>query len=686
MGPGDLVGASVRLERLLGAGGMGSVWVADHLALHTQVAVKFMSPEMAKSPEGIARFEREATAAAQIKSPHVVQVFDHGLTADGAPFIVMELLQGEDLGARLSRGPLALGETLHLTRQLCRALSRAQQVGIVHRDIKPANVFLVDVEGDLFVKVLDFGIAKRVKDDGTASDMTQAGMVMGTPRFMSPEQFRSTKDVDFRCDLWAVAVLAYLCLTGEVPFIGDSVGAVAVAVTSGTFVPVTTLAPTLPSGVDDWFARAFARKPEDRFDSAIAMGDALRDVVPREMRTMRPPAAPSSGVDSAPEDTAPLATSLQDPAPCGERVPTSTKSGIREPPAASARSEEVLRAAALRTAAYGPAPSEWWVAPFYAYRVKRRQVDLRRKLAARTAAHAEAEVATDRARATFGERAWPLISRSERYVELARAVTAAEATLHERDGTLAAETEELGRKTASIDDYRSQLAAAAADAAALAKVHADADASERRAAARLQRTMIELRNAVTSPGDAGPPDAEAAARTAERNARQAELEQAKQETEKAERALAAAQRTLAALEGMVRDAKNEQAAIEDHLRHRAPLKSAEVAAAQTALTTALTALGRAAVADRASLGAEFDPLREEIAALERAAAVRNDEVMLYVRALDMHDARMVRTGGVVGLAILALLLAVAIAPVLLLWRATTPLSSSSRTRPPASLQ
>lgn len=157
MEPGQQISANLRLVRVLGQGGMGSVWIADHLALGTQVAVKVMSRAVASEPRFVERFRREAAAAAQLKSPHVAQVFDHGVTSTGEPFIVMELLDGEDLGKRVDReGPQPLPFVAEVIGQAARALSRAHAAGIVHRDLKPENIFLAQEGGRTRVKVLDF--------------------------------------------------------------------------------------------------------------------------------------------------------------------------------------------------------------------------------------------------------------------------------------------------------------------------------------------------------------------------------------------------------------------------------------------------------------------------------------------------------------------------------------------------
>src|SRR5258708_6999220 len=158
MEAGSVIAQSIRLSRPLGAGGMGSVWLADHLALETEVVVKFMHAQLGEDPTSRERFSREAVAASRVKSPHVVQTFDHGVTPEGIPFIVMERLDGEDLAHRIERGPVTLREMSSILTQVCKALARAHSVGIVHRDIKPDNIFLCEVGTDEpFVKLLDFG-------------------------------------------------------------------------------------------------------------------------------------------------------------------------------------------------------------------------------------------------------------------------------------------------------------------------------------------------------------------------------------------------------------------------------------------------------------------------------------------------------------------------------------------------
>jgi eukaryotic-like serine/threonine-protein kinase len=302
LGPGTLIGQSVRLKRLLGQGGMGSVWVADHLALQTEVAVKLISAEIAQNSEAVARFQREATAAAQLKSPHVVQIFDHGVMPEGLPYIVMELLEGHDLGRRIQeQGTLPVGEVVSIVSQVCRALGKAHTRGIVHRDIKPENIFLTDSDGELFVKVLDFGIAKHGQD--SAMNMTSTGAMVGTPYYMSPEQVMSSKGVDFRSDLWSLAVVAYNALTGRLPFSAETLGALCVAINTASFEPATRVRPDLPASLDTWFERALNRSPDKRFESARSMAETLQAATSMARAPMASSvgwgAGPSTGIASA---------------------------------------------------------------------------------------------------------------------------------------------------------------------------------------------------------------------------------------------------------------------------------------------------------------------------------------------------------------------------------------------------
>lgn len=272
--PGAMLTPNLRLLRLLGKGGMGSVWLAEHRLLGAEVAVKLLSPELANEPEALERFRREATAVAQLKSPHVVAIHDFGEAA-GTPYFVMERLEGEDLGARIERtSRLPIGVTTAIVVQTCKALARVHELGIVHRDLKPGNIFLSNVDGDLLVKLLDFGVAKT-QLGANELHHTSDSAVLGTPLYMSPEQVLSTRSVSFASDLYSLGVVAYECLAGRRPFAGETVGALHVAIASGTYTPITALDRSLAPALDAWFARALHRDPASRFASARAMADAF---------------------------------------------------------------------------------------------------------------------------------------------------------------------------------------------------------------------------------------------------------------------------------------------------------------------------------------------------------------------------------------------------------------------------
>ncbi|WP_437932460.1 protein kinase [Sorangium sp. So ce291] len=293
---GSVIAGRYRLERMLARGGMGSIWVARHLQLDASVAIKLMAPEYAASTTARARFEREARAAAQLKIPNVVHVHDYGI-ADDTPFLVMELLEGEDLETRLAReGRLTGAATLTIVTQVCKALRRAHETGIIHRDLKPANLFLSRQDEDELVKVLDFGIAKA---EGMllAGKETKTGTLVGSPYYMSPEQVRRSKSLDRRSDLWSVGVIIYRCLTGRLPFPGEEIGEVFVAICTEDFPLPSSMAPELGPEVDRFFARALMRDPEHRFQSASELAEAFHAAIHLHGAEIRAPqpSAPAEG-------------------------------------------------------------------------------------------------------------------------------------------------------------------------------------------------------------------------------------------------------------------------------------------------------------------------------------------------------------------------------------------------------
>lgn len=276
---GTVLNGRYKLLRPLGQGSQAYVWVAEHLALGSQVAVKLIDPELAKQEDARERFAREATAAAKLRSQHVVQMLDHGIEGD-QPFIVMELLDGEDLFDRLEKKrKLTLAETSKIITQVARALMRAHAEGIIHRDMKPENVFLVRNEDEELAKVLDFGVAKVTAPAKAVMTRTGVGTLIGTPHYMSPEQVKGVSEIDHRSDLWSLGVIAYQCVTGHLPFDSEGVGDLLIRITQNTPVTPSTLNAELPDAFDKWFTKACAKDPTDRFQTAREMADALAQAV-----------------------------------------------------------------------------------------------------------------------------------------------------------------------------------------------------------------------------------------------------------------------------------------------------------------------------------------------------------------------------------------------------------------------
>ncbi len=275
-----LVAGKYQLVRMIGRGGMGSVWEARHASLGTPSAIKFIESEYADSQEARSRFDKEAKAAATIQSKHAIQIYDHGVTEDGKPYIVMELLQGEPLDKRIERlGRLTLQDTARILQQVCRGLARAHERGVIHRDLKPENIFIVraDDDDEEFAKVLDFGIAKMSNGPGNPglTSSTKTGAVLGTPFYMSPEQARGLRNVDHRTDVWSLGVIAFKCITGRLPFDGESVGDLLVKICTAPVPVPSQVVPGVPPNFDAWFMRALEREPERRFANVTELSDAL---------------------------------------------------------------------------------------------------------------------------------------------------------------------------------------------------------------------------------------------------------------------------------------------------------------------------------------------------------------------------------------------------------------------------
>jgi serine/threonine protein kinase len=298
---GTTVAGKYHVDRLIGRGGMGAVFQATNLAIGKRVALKFLDHEAAKNREACQRFQREAEAAGMAESAHIVQIFDSGVTEAGLPFLVMELLTGEDLRACLKReGRLSVPSALRIVSQVLRALLRAHEAGIVHRDLKPDNVFLCARDDDpSFVKLVDFGISK-VARARTADTLTRRGTVLGTAFYMSPEQAQSFADIDGRTDLFSLGAILFEMLTGRPPHGGRTYEAVLIAICTHDAADVRTLVPDVPSNVAALVSRALQRDREQRFQSAAEFLAALTNL---EGATAAATSATPRGAISEPDVT-----------------------------------------------------------------------------------------------------------------------------------------------------------------------------------------------------------------------------------------------------------------------------------------------------------------------------------------------------------------------------------------------
>jgi serine/threonine-protein kinase len=275
---GDLLADKYRVERLIGVGGMGAVLAAKHIDLDERVAIKMLLPHIPTHGEPVARFLREAQAAAKIRSDHVVRIYDVGRLDSGAPFIVMEYLEGSDLAQTTdARGPLPIEDAVGYVLQACEAIASAHALGIVHRDLKPANLFLTTMpDGSARVKVLDFGISKVSRGDVSSSmGLTSTTSIMGTPAFRSPEQLRATRDVDARADVWALGAILYALLTGSPPYDGASNADVSAKIIRDEPPPLATTRPDAPPELAAAIRSCLEKDPEKRCPTVAALVAAI---------------------------------------------------------------------------------------------------------------------------------------------------------------------------------------------------------------------------------------------------------------------------------------------------------------------------------------------------------------------------------------------------------------------------
>ncbi len=313
--PGDVVGERYRVGKIIGEGGMGVVFEATHLGLETEVALKVIRTDLKGDAEFMLRFVNEARAAALLKGEHIARVFDVGTLPTGEPYLVMERLQGIGLEAFLANvGPLDEGEAVRLVLEACEGLAEAHALSLVHRDIKPANLFLSRrVDGRSVLKVLDFGIAKRLADKHRRT-LTDPARSLGSPWYMSPEQMIDSSHVDVRTDVWSLGVLLFELVTGEHPFDGQSIPEVCTKVLSAPAPSVREFRRDVSRGLDAVVSRCLEKDPRHRFPDVATLADCLLELLPAAPSS--PPRIPRSlrshrSRHPTPGSLAPLADGLR---------------------------------------------------------------------------------------------------------------------------------------------------------------------------------------------------------------------------------------------------------------------------------------------------------------------------------------------------------------------------------------
>ncbi len=286
--PGQIIADKYLVERVIGQGGMGIVVAARHIELDDRVAIKFLSYEVMGNSEAVARFAREARASVKIKSEHVARTLDVGRLDSGAPYMIMEYLEGTDLAARVQQqGPLSVESAIAFMLETCEALAEAHAMGIIHRDLKPSNLFIVrKSDGTESIKLLDFGISKitRGTDSGAGLDMTRTAAIMGSPLYMSPEQLTSSRDVDARTDIWSLGATLFELLTGSPPFTAASIAELGAKVLTYPTPSVRQVRSDVPEMLDFAIQRCLAKSAHDRYANVAEIAAILADYGPQPLR------------------------------------------------------------------------------------------------------------------------------------------------------------------------------------------------------------------------------------------------------------------------------------------------------------------------------------------------------------------------------------------------------------------
>jgi eukaryotic-like serine/threonine-protein kinase len=316
--PGTVIAGKYRVDRVLASGGMGVIVEAEHAALGQRVAIKFLLPEAGSQGELVERFLREARSAARLQSDHVVRVFDIGTDERGAPFMVMELLSGRDLGDEIeARGALPVPEAVGYLVEALDAIVEAHAAGIVHRDLKPGNLFLVTrADGVRRIKVLDFGISKLSSSTIPDAELTSTKSMLGSPGYMSPEQVRSTKSVDARTDVWALGVILYEMLTGAPAFQGETLGDIFAKIREEDLPPIRERRADVPEGLAAVLAQCLQRNREKRVADAITLRRSLLPFCAGPAEISHPPTtSPTLTEDTSPPHGVELASAATLAAP-----------------------------------------------------------------------------------------------------------------------------------------------------------------------------------------------------------------------------------------------------------------------------------------------------------------------------------------------------------------------------------
>ncbi len=310
---GEVLAGKYKVTRVIGEGGMGVVLEARHISLDQMVAIKVLRPAMLEIPGMVGRFSREARAASKITSEHVARVTDVGELPSGVPFMVMEHLAGEDLLAILkARGTIDVADAARWIADACDAIGEAHGLGIVHRDLKPGNLFLAKKRnGRVSIKVLDFGISKI---EAGADEATRTGQLLGSPKYMAPEQMSSSKDVDGRADIWGLGAVLFTLLTGRPPFLADTAALICSKVLNEDPPPPRSLRPDLPEAIEAVILRCLQRNPAKRFATAAELAEALAPFYSAGARATDPTPTPAPRPPT-------IATLIEQPAPLEEPRP-----------------------------------------------------------------------------------------------------------------------------------------------------------------------------------------------------------------------------------------------------------------------------------------------------------------------------------------------------------------------------